>query len=85
MVLTVAIVIPAIFLRSVIDLASSAAVYAYNYGDLDYSKALSNLTLANTYIYIITTMAIYLGLAVVGVRHPKNVVPEGQIKTAGYA
>jgi len=82
-----ALVVPALFLRVVLDLATIGMSYDLQYGKkssyYDYyysktSKSYLNLAWADAFFYVIATIVIMVGLAVIGVLRPKQTTYETQ-------
>lgn len=82
------LVIPAIFIQSLLSLALYGLSYDSAYNDKPYTKSYEDLSYATEYIGIITNIIIFLGLAVIGILRPKN-TPSAygsqQQKNVGYA
>lgn len=85
-------IIPAIFISSLLSLAYAANTYAiYEKIEKDYyydaPKSAIDLSWANSYIYVLAMVVINLGLAIVGCLKPKVVAhggPLDQQKNGGY-
>jgi len=66
------LVIPALFLRTLLDLATNALFFSLEYGNGDYTKSAIDLNWADDFIYVIGMITIFLGLAIIGTLRPKT-------------
>lgn len=86
--LTSLLIIPALFIRMILDLATDAILYAVDYGNKGYTCSIRDLAWADNYIYYISTIFIFVGLGIVGVMRPKvptSAYQTQQRKNLGYA
>lgn len=82
------LVIPALFIRKVLDLAYDADYYKLITADesyYGYTKSFLDLNWADNYIYVISVMAIALGLGIIACLRPRDSAYNSQHqKNMGY-